>query len=802
MASMSLLLIILLSIGFITEASGVIPLGSSLYPASNPSSWLSPSGLFAFGFYQQGGGGGGGGGGYAVGIWLIGAGEQNMIVVWTAHRDEAIRFPGTVLSLTKDGMLLLNIDREGEKRVADNEDAADSASMLDSGNFVLYNIHGDVIWETFRYPTDTILGGQVLSSGHELVSSLSATDQSSGRFNLSMQTDGNLVLYPMKSDDAPQDAYWSSDICTASRVTCNLSLDNRTGCLTLINEEESIGSVNDCSSMADTNKTNVIYRASLDSDGVFRLYSHWRDRNGKLIPNSLWAASPNGCQTKSLCGFNSFCKIANNRSQCHCLPGFSYLGSYETSLGCGRNYSEADCKGGKRNEVLFSITKMENLSCDDPPYFRERMTAEECSNTCLEDCYCGAATLSGGYCQKLKLPLMYVKNDSSDPSILFMKVASKSISEERNKIHPDNLTPPIGNKLHKNEIVKILLLTIGLMLLLFVTVIVTAFFIYKNRTLRYKRLSRTKDDDGLTKELTLQLFSYKELKRATKNFREKLGNGGFGTVYKGTLYRGKKAIAVKKLDKLVEDGRREFCAEMRVIGRTHHKNLVRLLGYCAMDSKRLLVYEYMSNGSLADLLFKSSSRPDWNVRVRIAVDVARGIMYLHEECEAPIMHCDIKPQNILMDDHWNAKISDFGLAKLLMADQTATLTRARGTRGYWAPEWQKNTPISVKVDVFSFGVVLLEIICCRKNMYFPTTNPDEVVLSTWAYKCYEARELEKLVLGEQVEKKSLEKMVKVALWCVQDEPVLRPAMKNVVLMLEGVTDVTSPPSPTIAASCT
>ncbi|KAJ8765314.1 hypothetical protein K2173_012011 [Erythroxylum novogranatense] len=798
MASMSLVLIILLSIGFITEASGVIPLGSSLYPASNSSSWLSPSGLFAFGFYQ-----GGGGGGYAVGIWLIGAGEQNMIVVWTARRDEAIQFSGTVLSLTKDGMLLLNIDGEGEKLVADNKEAANSASMLDSGNFVLYNIHGDVIWETFRYPTDTILGGEVLSSGHELVSSLSDTNQSSGRFHLAMQTDGNLVLYPMESDNGPRDAYWGIDTCLSSGVTCNLSLDNRTGCLKLINEEgHSIRNVGNCSSMADRNKTNVIYRASLDSDGVFRLYSHWRDRNGKLKTNFLWAPLANVCQTKSACGFNSFCEIAINRSPCRCLPGFSYLGPNQTSLGCGRNYSEADCEGGKGNEFLFSITKMENLSCDDPAYFQERMTAEECSNTCLEDCYCGAATLSDGYCQKLKLPLRYVKNDSPDPSILFMKVGSKSVSEERNKTHPDNPTTPIGNKLHKNEIVKILLLTIGLMLLLFVTVIVTAFFIYKNRTLRHKRLSRAKDDDGLTKELTLQLFSYKELKRATKNFREELGKGAFGTVYKGTLYRGKKAIAVKKLDKLVEEGRREFCAEMRVIGRTHHKNLVRLLGYCAMDSKRLLVYEYMSNGSLADLLFKSNTLPDWNDRVRIALDVARGILYLHEECEAPIMHCDIKPQNILMDDHWNAKISDFGLAKLLMADQTATLTVVRGTRGYLAPEWEKNTPISVKVDVFSFGVVLLEIICCRKNMYFQTTNPDEVVLSTWAYKCYEARELEKLVLGEQVEKKSLEKMVKVALWCVQEEPVLRPAMKNVVLMLEGVTDVTSPPSTTIAASST
>ena len=206
---------------------------------------------------------------------------------------------------------------------------------------------------------------------------------------------------------------------------------------------------------------------------------------------------------------------------------------------------------------------------------------------------------------------------------------------------------------------------------------------------------------GLPEEVTLRLFTYTELKRATNSSKEELGKGSFGAVYKGALNKGKKLVAVKRLEKLVE-GEREFRAQMRAIGRTHHRNLVRLLGFCAEDSKRLLVYEYMSNGSLADLLFGVILHPDWTERLRIALDVARGILYLHEECEAPIIHCDIKPQNILMDDCWNAKISDFGLAKFLMPDQTRTFTGARGTRGYVAPEWHKNIPISVKADVYSY----------------------------------------------------------------------------------------------------
>ncbi|XP_060675188.1 G-type lectin S-receptor-like serine/threonine-protein kinase LECRK1 [Ziziphus jujuba] len=152
-----------------------------------------------------------------------------------------------------------------------------------------------------------------------------------------------------------------------------------------------------------------------------------------------------------------------------------------------------------------------------------------------------------------------------------------------------------------------------------------------------------------------------------------------------------------------------------------------------------------------------------------------------------------------MDDFWNAKISDFGLAKLLMPDQTRTFTGIRGTRGYLAPEWEKNTPISVKADVYSYGILLLEIICCRRNLEMNVPTIDEIVLSCWIYKCFASRQLYKLGVGEDADKETLEKMVKVGLWCIQDEPVLRPSMKSVVLMLEGITDIASPPCPTSAS---
>nr|POE46710.1 g-type lectin s-receptor-like serine/threonine-protein kinase lecrk1 [Quercus suber] len=186
----------------------------------------------------------------------------------------------------------------------------------------------------------------------------------------------------------------------------------------------------------------------------------------------------------------------------------------------------------------------------------------------------------------------------------------------------------------------------------------------------------------------------------------------------------------------------------------------------------------MTNGSLADLLFKAKKRPLWEERVRIALEVARGIYYLHQECEVHIIHCNLKPENILMDDTWTAKISNFGLAGLSVPNQTRTTMGIEGTSGYSAPEWQKNALISVKADIYSFGVMLLEIVCCRSNIEVNVSTADEILLSSWVYNCFVVGELDKLVEEENVDMKTLERMVKVGLWCIQEDPALRPPMKN------------------------
>ncbi|KAA8549592.1 hypothetical protein F0562_001390 [Nyssa sinensis] len=305
-------------------------------------------------------------------------------------------------------------------------------------------------------------------------------------------------------------------------------------------------------------------------------------------------------------------------------------------------------------------------------------------------------------------------------------------------------------------------------------------------------------------ESNLRCFTYKELLEATNGFTEELGRGSFGIVYKGVIQMGStNVVAVKKLDSLVRDTEKEFKTEVNVIGQTHHKNLVRLLGFCEEGRHKMLVYEFMSNGTLASFLF-GDLRPSLNQRTEIALGIARGLLYLHEECGTQIIHCDIKPQNILLDDYYNARISDFGLAKLLMINQSHTSTATiRGTKGYFAPEWFRSTPITVKVDVYSFGVLLLEIICCRRSLENHEIGEGREILIDWVCNCFQAGRLGDLVENDMEalnDWRTVEKSLLVGIWCIQEDPSSRPTIRRVTQMLEGVVEVTMPPYPWLSST--
>ncbi|KAL7586591.1 hypothetical protein Lser_V15G38153 [Lactuca serriola] len=316
---------------------------------------------------------------------------------------------------------------------------------------------------------------------------------------------------------------------------------------------------------------------------------------------------------------------------------------------------------------------------------------------------------------------------------------------------------------------------------------------------RFIPLTMVKFLDDMEREKPIR-FTSQQLRIATENFSILLGSGGFGTVYKGLFSNGT-AVAVKVLngtsDKRIEE---QFMAEVSTMGRTHHFNLVRLYGFCFESSLRALVYEFMVNGSLDNHLFKASKGPiiGFEQLYEIGLGTARGIAYLHEECPQRIVHYDIKPGNILLDSKFCAKVADFGLAKLCNRDNThITMTGGRGTPGYAAPELWLPLPVSHKCDVYSFGMLLFEIIGRRRNMDVRLADSQQW-FPIWVWGKYEKKELKDLMMVCAIEEKdheAVERMLKVALCCVQYRPETRPVMSIVVKMLEGALPVPEPLNP-------
>lgn len=734
-----------------------ISLGSSLSPKTN-SYWLSSSGQFAFGFYKKDNG-------FAIGIWMEAI--QQKTVIWTAKRDNP--------PLPEDVNLRLNFSSDGMDIFTENQDlqttvinaplqSAFSASMLDTGNFVLYNSSSMIIWQSFDFPTDTILPGQRLLENKNLVSSISETNHASGKFQLIMQGDGNLVQYPASNPKA-ENAYWDSKTFTAGKKV-SLNLDGN-GHLYLLNT--TTGSIVKDFYRIDSLSNKTICRLTIGFDGILRLYSHSLNQGDDWI--SEWSPTSNRCDPIGLCGPNSYCTLLDQHPVCMCPPGFGFIDQEQTILGCKKNFSTNGCIS--KNGDTFSLWELEHIAWEDNPYSNVSSSKADCRKDCLMDCNCEVVLFKDQQCRKQMLPLRYGRiKDGDQEWITIIKVGV--IKNERKKHLPI-----------------ILFGSVTILVFALIVLAITGILIYRYRAGKNKNI----ENDGLIEDVTLRSYTYAELEKATNGFLDELGRGACGTVFKGVIPNGRKVVAIKRLENVVAEGEREFRNEMKAIGRTYHKNLVKLFGYCHDGNNRLLVYEYMGNGSLAKFLFESERKPSWEEKTRIALNVARGILYLHEECETQIIHCDIKPENILMDEHKCAKIADFGLAKLLMPNQTRTNTGIRGTRGYVAPEWHGNLPITAKADVYSFGIMLLEITCGRRHVDMDLPE-DEVVLANWVYDCFQAGELDELVKDEEVDRNKLERMIRVGLWCIQDEPSLRPLIKKVVLMLEGTVEIAAPPSPT------
>ncbi|BBN70427.1 PR5-like receptor kinase [Prunus dulcis] len=370
---------------------------------------------------------------------------------------------------------------------------------------------------------------------------------------------------------------------------------------------------------------------------------------------------------------------------------------------------------------------------------------------------------------------------------------------------------PLGNKCYKGNfvldllkqicdyVVKRFISVLHLVVTFMLAPFVIAFFIYTWRK-RHSSMYSTIENflHGDNNFLPIR-YSYSDIKKMSNKFKNKLGEGGFGTVFKGKLRSGRFG-AIKMLGKSKANGE-DFISEVATIGRIHHFNVVQLVGYCVEGSKRALVYEFMQNGSLDKYIYskEGSNLLSYKQMYDISLGVARGIEYLHQGCDMQILHFDIKPHNILLDENFVPKISDFGLAKLYPTDNSiVSLTAARGTMGYMAPElFYKNIGgVSYKADVYSFGMLLMEMGSKRKNLNARAEHSSQIYFPSWVYDQYkEGKELEMGDITEE-EKKIVKKMVITALWCIQMKPSDRPAMNEVIKMLEGdVESLQMPPKP-------
>ncbi|CAK8535168.1 unnamed protein product [Lathyrus sativus] len=685
-------------------------------------------------------------------------------VLWTANRalpvsnsDDFVFDKSGNAFLQKDGTVIWSTNTINK--------GVSSMVLQDTGNLVLLGSKNNrtVIWQSFDFPTDTLIPSQNFKEGMKLTSEPSHNNLT---YVLEIKS-GNVIL--SAGFKTPQ-TYWTM------QKDNHRTIDKNGDVVAFANlSANSWRFYDDNSSLlwqfifSFHAGINASWIAVLGRDGVITFSNL---NGGGSNGDSSTTIPQDPCQTPEPCEPYNIC---TNSGKCSCpsvllpscKPGFVSP--------CGDDKSEKSIEFLKVDDGL-SYFALDFL----PPYSNTDLAG--CQTSCRGNCSCLAMFFhtSSGNCFLLDSVGSFQKfNDSDSGYVSYIKVVSRDKSGSRTK--------------H---------IIIAVVVAVILTLVVIVLFVVLRYYGKKKNLPLdNSDEDNFLENLTGMpiRFRYKDLEVATDNFSVKLGQGGFGSVYKGVLPDGTQ-LAVKKLEGIGQ-GKKEFRAEVSIIGNIHHLNLVRLKGFCADGTHRLLVYEYMANNSLDKWIFKKNKSEfllDWDTRFNIALGTAKGLAYLHQECDSKIVHCDIKPENVLLDDHFTAKVSDFGLATLINREQSHVFTTLRGTRGYLAPEWIKNYAISEKSDVYSYGMVLLEIIGGRKN-YDPNETSEKSYFPRYAFKMMEQGKVKDIIDSEMKMDDDDECddrvhcAISVALWCIQDDMSMRPSMTKVVQMLEGVCEVPKPP---------
>ncbi|TYG81854.1 hypothetical protein ES288_D01G038800v1 [Gossypium darwinii] len=724
-------------------------------------------------------------------------------VVWVANRNRPLKDSSGILNISDDGnLVVLNGKTEilWSSNVTNTAPNVTTAHLSDLGNLVLSNGDdaGSSLWESFQHPSNAFIESMEISTDVkkgrkvEIKSWKSHDDPSDGNFSFGIEPFNvpefviwnNNQLY-FRSGPWNGNMFIGLILPTVAFSWFSVVADNRQQTFFIGYE--------------DSNHSMLTY-CELDSQGKFS-ERRWDAEKGNWIKS--YSIYHTDCDVYGKCGEFGMCN-SKKRPICSCLKGFKPRNAEEWSRGnwssgcfrttplqCQRDNNNGS--GAGQGDDGFLEMKMMNV-----PAFPDRSSIVngECKDQCLKNCSCVAYAYDAGIgCMMWSGDLIDVKESSRGVDLYIRLPASE---------------------LDKGKSSKVIVITTVIAGIGVITI--SALFL-RCRMLKHKRRNKKRKHIKFCSEnirensigvklQQLPLFNFEELATATNNFNhaKMLGKGGFGPVYRGTLDDGKE-IAVKRLSKASGQGLEEFMNEVVVISKLQHRNLVRLLGCCVEGEEKMLAYEYMPNKSLDALLFDPAKQDvlDWRKRFNIIEGISRGLLYLHRDSRLKIIHRDLKASNILLDEELNPKISDFGMARIFGGNQNqANTKRVVGTYGYMSPEYVMRGQFSEKSDVFSFGVLLLEVVSGRRNTSFCN---DQYALSLLGYAWKLWREgdicgiVDKVILESETyskngNEKEIWRCIHVGLLCVQEFAKDRPTMPTVVSMLNSeISDLSTPKQP-------
>eukprot|EP00261_Vitis_vinifera_P032690 XP_019073933.1 PREDICTED: G-type lectin S-receptor-like serine/threonine-protein kinase At1g11300 [Vitis vinifera] len=732
-----------------------------------------------------------------VGIWY--STPSLSTVIWVANRDKPLNDSSGIVTISEDGNLLV---MNGQKEIVwssnvSNASANSSAQLLDSGNLVLQDNSGSITWESIQHPSHSLLPNMKISTdtntGEKVVltSWKSPSDPSIGSFSLGM----NPLNIPQIFIWNGSHPYWRSGPWSSQIFIGIPDMDSvyRSGFQVVDDKEGTV-----YATFTEANSSIFLYYVLTSQGSLVQTDREY----GKEEWGVTWRSNKSECDVYGTCGAFGICNSGTSPI-CSCLRGYEPKYTEEWSRGnwtsgCVRKTTlqcERTNSSGQQGKIdgFFRLTTVKVPDYADWSLAHE----DECREECLKNCSCIAYSYYSGIgCMLWSGSLIDLQKFTKRGADLYIRLAHSELDKKRDMKVIISVTIVIGT----------------------IAIAICTYFLWRwigrqavkekskeilpsDRGHAYQNydMNMLGDNVNRVKLEELPLLDFEKLAAATNNFHEanKLGQGGFGPVYRGKLPGGQE-IAVKRLSRASAQGLEEFMNEVMVISKIQHRNLVRLLGCCIEGDEKLLIYEYMPNKSLDAFLFDPLKREflDWRKRFSIIEGIGRGLLYLHRDSRLRIIHRDLKASNILLDEDLNAKISDFGMARIFGSNQDqANTMRVVGTYGYMSPEYAMGGQFSEKSDVFSFGVLLLEIVRGRRNTSFQYDDQYMSLLGyAWTLWCeHNIKELIDETIAEACFQEEISRCIHVGLLCVQESAKDRPSISTVVSMLSSEIAHLPPP---------